>query len=692
MAVYRFLASVKLAVLSILSLAGSLAYATWYEKRHGATAVQLNVYESPWFSILLAFLATNILCAALIRFPWKRRQTGFVVTHVGLLTLIFGSWWGFQYSDEGQAGSPEGGVVNKLVRSKFPMVRVREIDRRGEPGAEYELPFNGGAFDWPAGKYRVISKPKDPFKVAVKGFFPSSQPGPKLHVPSPEGSPMLALRPRIKAPGATEMTDVFADPDRRWFILPADAVGRRETRRAGPAKFAFLQVDRPEMVDDFLDPPKDPGTLGVARLRYVDKAGKARVHEIRIDDVRPETAITLPGSDLTVTSIEAERKEPDRREIADMLGDTELYLVKFDVRKGNDPGVLHMAFSGQPMFPATMAAGEGHGKAEALVAIHYFRPPLLGGGGMAGNFGVVEVLGDPAGKLYYRVFGRADASADPSEANLPRPGVLRKPPAPLKIGETVVAFGGNKNMPMTLDFAAEAYLLSGEEKPAYQHMTMPEGKQSDGVGAALVELTVGGETKEIWARRPLGLELPTYEVVAFKGGLYEVAFDCSREDLGFAMTLTDFEVKHDPGTAKPASYKSEVLLTDEKAGIKDKPITITMNHPLTHRKFTFYQSSFDQERDPRSGRPTGDFTSVFQVGHDAGRPLKYAGSLLIVFGAFLQFYMKAGVFSHVAKPGDDPKAAERARKLRKKKGEKALPAAARNVKAKTTKNYDEAIL
>src|SRR4051794_10825550 len=94
MAVYRFLASLKLAVLSLSSLALSLAYATWFEKHYGATAVQECIYESAWFSVLLVFLATNILCAALIRFPWKRRQTGFVVTHAGLLVLIFGSWWG----------------------------------------------------------------------------------------------------------------------------------------------------------------------------------------------------------------------------------------------------------------------------------------------------------------------------------------------------------------------------------------------------------------------------------------------------------------------------------------------------------------------------------------------------------------------------------------------------------------------
>jgi hypothetical protein len=239
-------------------------------------------------------------------------------------------------------------------------------------------------------------------------------------------------------------------------------------------------------------------------------------------------------------------------------------------------------------------------------------------------------------------------------------------------------------MPMTLEFSAEAYQSSGEEKKIYERQPMPEGKQSDGVAAAHVEITVGGQTKDVWVQRPAGLEMPPFTPVHFRGKDYAVAFDSEREGLGFAMTLKDFEVTYDPGTMKAASYTSEVLLSDEKAGVKDRPVTITMNHPLTHRKFTFYQSSFIP-----SG--TGDFISVFQVGHDAGRPLKYAGSLLLVFGVFLQFYMKAGVFTLMGK-SDDHKAAERARKLLKKKGEKVPAAAERKNKAKKTKSYDDAIL
>jgi hypothetical protein len=99
--IYRFLASLKLAVITLGTLASVLAYATFFESSHGAAAVQEWIYQSRWFAILLAFLGTNILCAALIRYPWKKRQTGFVVTHAGLLIVLGSSWYGLMNSNEG---------------------------------------------------------------------------------------------------------------------------------------------------------------------------------------------------------------------------------------------------------------------------------------------------------------------------------------------------------------------------------------------------------------------------------------------------------------------------------------------------------------------------------------------------------------------------------------------------------------
>ncbi len=122
--IYRFLASLKLAVISISTLAGTLAYATFFESKYGGGAAQEWIYRSPGFAILLAFLGMNILCAALIRYPWKKRQTGFVVTHAGLLILLAGSFYSVRTADEGQVGMIEGDVKSELVRSDYPLIRV----------------------------------------------------------------------------------------------------------------------------------------------------------------------------------------------------------------------------------------------------------------------------------------------------------------------------------------------------------------------------------------------------------------------------------------------------------------------------------------------------------------------------------------------------------------------------------------
>ena len=199
-AVYRFLASLKLAVFSLSSLAASLAFATWFESNYGTTAAQDYVYKSTWFAVLLAFLAINILCAALIRFPWKKRQTGFVITHAGLLILIFGSYWSFQTADEGTVAMLEGQSRSEMVRGNDPVIRVRELDpHTQEPGPTYELHYKPGPFPWGNGQAHLhnlfdlalstlsggtlptpsrggetLSQPGDPFKVVVKQHIPAS--------------------------------------------------------------------------------------------------------------------------------------------------------------------------------------------------------------------------------------------------------------------------------------------------------------------------------------------------------------------------------------------------------------------------------------------------------------------------------------------------------------------------------------
>src|SRR4051812_45310308 len=153
---YRFLASLKLAVFSLGTLAAVLAYATFFESWHGTSAVQEWIYQTKWFAVLLAFLGVNILCAALIRYPWKRRQTGFVITHAGLLVLLAGSFYSLKTSEEGQVGMTEGDARAEMVRMDSPVIRVVPIDAgTGRPAnEEYRLPFRPENFAWGPGKPR----------------------------------------------------------------------------------------------------------------------------------------------------------------------------------------------------------------------------------------------------------------------------------------------------------------------------------------------------------------------------------------------------------------------------------------------------------------------------------------------------------------------------------------------------------
>jgi ResB-like family len=140
-------------------------------------------------------------------------------------------------------------------------------------------------------------------------------------------------------------------------------------------------------------------------------------------------------------------------------------------------------------------------------------------------------------------------------------------------------------------------------------------------------------------------------------------YDVDRKPLGFDLKLDDFDMDFEPGTVQPTHFVSEVRLNDPSLGINERPHTISMNHPLDHRGYTFYQSNYIPIKDPRTGQPTGEFQSVFQVARNPGRLIIYAGCMLVVLGTFLQFYMRAGIFTDGGKKERERAAAKAWKKL-----------------------------
>ncbi len=111
----------------------------------------------------------------------------------------------------------------------------------------------------------------------------------------------------------------------------------------------------------------------------------------------------------------------------------------------------------------------------------------------------------------------------------------------------------------------------------------------------------------------------------------KVVFYLEKESLTlpFEFVLTEFKMEKDPGTNRPASYESFVRLFTSEGTFNHH---IFMNNPLKYLGFTFYQASYSQDRE-------GNYISTLSVNVDPGRPFKYAGSLMLVFGSMWHYFL-----------------------------------------------------
>ncbi len=117
---FDFFSSLKLAVFIILSIAFLSAWGTIYEARHGMEEAQTVVYHSWWFTTVLIFFFVNVLFAALSRIPWKRHHIGFLVTHLGILVILIGSFLTRNWGVDGTVVLGEGESASRVqVKEKY---------------------------------------------------------------------------------------------------------------------------------------------------------------------------------------------------------------------------------------------------------------------------------------------------------------------------------------------------------------------------------------------------------------------------------------------------------------------------------------------------------------------------------------------------------------------------------------------
>src|SRR6266481_5749394 len=125
---FEFFASLKLAVVLLAVLIIAAIAGTLYESSFDAKVARAYIYGAPWFNIWLVLLGANLTCSALSRWPWRKHHLAFLITHLGIITLLIGSLIGRIWGDEGTItlfkGEPP---ANRLLVNEHQL-RVHDVD------------------------------------------------------------------------------------------------------------------------------------------------------------------------------------------------------------------------------------------------------------------------------------------------------------------------------------------------------------------------------------------------------------------------------------------------------------------------------------------------------------------------------------------------------------------------------------
>lgn len=670
---YEFLASLGFAVVLIALLAVVLGLGTFVESAYGTEAVKFGVWNTWWFTLLNALLAVSIFCAAAIRYPWKRHQTGFVITHVGLLVLLAGCLLSRRGGIDAQIPLLEGEKGGKAYEDSLHF----ELALGGSGSAATEtvrIPFRSGPFNWREyGGRTGAAEPGDTLPPVRRSWFPWSlsprdtgvlydEKGVRLEVLDFYADSTAALAPSVRLRvGSDDFSGAAAGkPGGMW--MPADLTWQPDPLRGGSMRhratvgggtIVFWKLDTATEADAFLAALPDPA-LGFGTRGQLVLVADGKVHRLLVDDIVGQPRVALEGSDVHV-------------ELTDFQD--QLSAARMKVRRGAEGPDEEMVVL------ADLPEVSIQGKRTGVVGTLWIERTTKDAsermqGGARSRIDVVQA---PAARGGHRLLYRRWQAPEAVAGELPVDG------------SAVPAFAMPRaKLEMRVDRFLPADRLEVATIPLpFDKDKVPSAKRR----AAKVRLTVDGRTEEFWLagmpvqpiEEPPG---PTEErSVAGSRGAARVRLLPDAVDIGFDVRLDNFERKLDPGTSQASHFSSVVEFVSRSGrALVNAPVTITMNAPVdfsdpaSGRSYRLFQESFmgpwmpgDElyERFTRESaeKPDRLEASVLTVNHDPGRGVKYLGSGLIVAGIFTMFYMKAYFFRRRADDAPDAPLEEASEKV-----------------------------
>ncbi len=583
-AVFKFFASLRVAVVLLVLLGIAFAVGTFTESYYGTEAAQVTIYRTRWMAALLIFLALNLLGSALERIPWKKKHTGFLTTHLGIILILSGSLISQAFGIEGQLAIPEGKTGSRMTLTN-PLIQIASVDTE----KKWTYFLKRRPFAW-AGTEKLSAEDESPVEIHLLKDYPKAKMK-EIVEPAQAGSSAIHFT----------LTGSRASVD-QWLFLEDPSRNKLEL---GPATVRFSnELIKPSA-------PKNESSLGVLKLNFesgisqdipidLKSAGKkfkikATPFEIQIQKVLKDAVVD--GNQLMERS--GLREDKEQMEFGPNPA-LELSL------SGNGLSETHTVFARFPEFPTL----HGMKPSEAHVRISYEVP---------------ELQADHAAKNELRFI--------PQSSGLPKFQIQ----AGEKLTEGNVELGKELETGwMDFKFKVDQYQEHANIKKDFSPLP-PSSQNIEAIPAVLAEFSNSEERKILW------LEQGEIQHVPLGGSNYHVLYGLKTKPMGFQVELENFEIEHDPGTNRPASFKSLVRLIDPSVGMEREQV-IQMNEPLKYRGFKVYQSAYQQS----PGEPD---VSIFTVARDPGNGFKYAGAVIMIAGIGMLFYVK----SLSTLKGSDPK-------------------------------------
>jgi hypothetical protein len=599
--VFCFFASLKLAVVLLAVLIVGAIAGTIYESSFDAKVARAYVYGAPWFNLWLVFLAANLTISALSRWPWKKHHVAFLITHLGIITLLTGSLVGRIWGIEGTITLFKGDPPTNRLLVDQHQLRIRDTDGIIK-GYAAEFIHHPPTPQHP----RNLGPLASGVRLSIVDYAAAIEA--KLN-PKPlndGGVPALHFQIATALMGQHLESWLLADdPQQGNFSM---GLANIELKRGAAPATASTDSPNESKSGDAVEIEESIFAFARAPEEQIARTAKGGSSGAKVRLTQPQdgnkgsVVVDLAGKNWTLDVAENLGKDTPL-EGSPFTLHLENYWPDFRITDGKPASVTD-----QPNNPAVVVTLRGKAIPVAIPLNSHSAPamPIAGADSSANH--LMLFVGDDGVITYDLVSRKLGHSTGKLDLN-----------KPLSTGWADWQLTVDKLMPHAaqwMDFNPTAAAANAADLP-------------DGVR---VRIQQGGQIFEQWVPAGWQVSVPT------SPNDIQIGYGWKQIPLPIGLELMDFEVQRNEGSDSPAGFKSTLRITnaegDNAAG------QCWMNRPFSYpgawwRTWTGLTFKMSQA----SWNPDNLGQSTIQILRDPGWSLKWIGSILIVTGIFTMFYL-----------------------------------------------------